>query len=66
MSNGARGRSARSHSRRIDSDLEAAVMTAEGHVFYEQGDARAAEAGASRKVEAWTVPPIWRMPRWSR
>ena len=44
-------------SRRIDSDLEAAVMTAEGHVFYEQGDARAAEAGASRKVEAWYRAP---------
>jgi len=44
-------------SRRIDSELEAAVNSAQGHVFYEQGDARAAEQQASRKVESWYRAP---------
>jgi isoquinoline 1-oxidoreductase beta subunit len=37
---------------RIGKALEAALDREEGHVFYEKGDAGAAEAAASRKIEA--------------
>jgi isoquinoline 1-oxidoreductase subunit beta len=44
-------------SKRIDAELEAAVRTQEGHVFYETGNALLAEQEASRKIEAWYRAP---------
>jgi isoquinoline 1-oxidoreductase subunit beta len=44
-------------SRRIESELEAAVRDEAGHVFHETGDAGKAESGASRKLEAWYHAP---------
>jgi isoquinoline 1-oxidoreductase subunit beta len=44
-------------SRHIESELEAAVKAAEGHVFHEKGDAGAAERQASRKIESWYRAP---------
>jgi isoquinoline 1-oxidoreductase subunit beta len=44
-------------SRRIDAELEAAVRAQEGHVFYEQGNARVAEKQAGRSIEAWYRAP---------
>jgi isoquinoline 1-oxidoreductase beta subunit len=45
------------NSRRVEADLEAAVRSALGHVFYEQGDVAAAEAGG-RVIEAWYRAPF--------
>jgi len=44
-------------SRRIDAELEAAVRTQEGHVFYEAGNALLAEQQPGRKVESWYRAP---------
>ncbi|MCJ0761696.1 xanthine dehydrogenase family protein molybdopterin-binding subunit [Variovorax terrae] len=44
-------------SRRIDSQLEAAVRTEKGFTFYETGDAPAAERQGARTVEAWYRAP---------
>lgn len=44
-------------SRRINAELEAAVKGLDGHVFYEKGDAHAAEAQAGRSIEAWYSAP---------
>ncbi|ROZ74280.1 xanthine dehydrogenase family protein molybdopterin-binding subunit [Ramlibacter sp. WS9] len=44
-------------SRQIDTGLEAAVRTADGYVFHEQGDTQAAERQAARKVESWYRAP---------
>jgi len=45
-------------SRRIDAELEAAVRTARGFVFHEQGDIAAAEGRAGRVIEAWYRAPF--------
>jgi isoquinoline 1-oxidoreductase beta subunit len=44
-------------SRRIEAELESAVRLSEGHVFYERGDASAAERQAARTVESWYRAP---------
>jgi isoquinoline 1-oxidoreductase beta subunit len=43
-------------SRRIEAELQAAVRSQQGHVFYETGDVAAAEA-QGRQVEAWYRAP---------
>jgi isoquinoline 1-oxidoreductase beta subunit len=45
-------------SRRIAAQLEAAVREQAGHVFHREGDVDAAEAKATRKVEAWYRAPF--------
>jgi isoquinoline 1-oxidoreductase subunit beta len=44
-------------SREIDAQLEAAVRTQEGHVFFETGDADTAERQGARKIEAMYRAP---------
>lgn len=44
-------------SNRVEADLDAAVRSVRGHVFYEQGDVAAAEAGG-RVIEAWYRAPF--------
>jgi isoquinoline 1-oxidoreductase subunit beta len=44
-------------SRRASAELESAVKTSEGHVFFSQGDVTAAEARAARTVQAFYRAP---------
>jgi isoquinoline 1-oxidoreductase beta subunit len=44
-------------SKRIASELEAAVRDRSGHVFHSVGDVDAAESHATRRVEAWYAAP---------